>query len=258
MTEDKLLLVQNLTTAYRNKIITNDVSFDLAGGEAICILGANGEGKTTLLKTILGILPKKAGQICYGNKDISTLTIAERAKCVSYVPQNSAGNFTFTVLEMVLMGKASQISLFSKPTKAMRESALAILEKLEIGDLAHKYYPLISGGQRQMVLIARALVQNAGLIILDEPTASLDFSNQDKLMRLLANLKKAGQSIIFTTHHPDQAFYFSDRSLLIKHGCVMDYGDTGRVVDETNLSRLYNADIAIADIRGKKITYIRD
>lgn len=257
MMKDVLLSVNDLTTAYNGHKISTGISFELKKGETLCILGPNGEGKSTLLKTLLGILPPFSGTIDYRLKALKTLSIRERAYLFAYVPQNSPPNFSFTVIQMVLMGKASQLPFFSQPSQAMRDEAMAVLKKLEIEDLADKYYPLISGGQRQMVLIARALLQNAELIILDEPTASLDFSNQDKLMRLLSQLKDEGHSIIFTTHHPDQACYFSDQLMMLKDGHVMSVGETRFVLNETNLARLYNADVAIAEIDGKKITYIR-
>lgn len=257
MTDDVLLSVKDLTTAYHKQRVSSCISFALKKAQSLCILGPNGEGKTTLMKTLLGLLPPFSGSIFYHGKALSSLPFKARAKLFSYVPQNSAVNFSFTVLQMVLMAKTSQLSLFQVPNRQMHDEAFALLQQLEIADLSEKNYMAISGGQRQMVLIARALFQQAEIIILDEPTASLDFSNQDKLLRLLARLKNAGHSIIFSTHHPDQAFYFSDYSLMLKDKAVMAIGETANVLTEENLKHLYNADVAIADLGGKKITYIR-
>lgn len=256
--EDRFLSVDNITTGYNNHKISDGISFFLKRGESLCILGPNGEGKSTLLKTLLGILTPLSGSIRYQSVALKTLSMRARARLFAYVPQNSSPNFSFSVLQMVLMGKVSELSVFQQPTKTMYDEAMSILEKLEIAHLADKYYPRVSGGERQLILIARALLQNANLIVLDEPTASLDFSNQDKLMRLLAQVKDDGHNILFTTHHPDQACYFSDQLMMLKDGHVMAIGKTQSVLNETNLGLLYNANVGITEINGKKITYIKE
>lgn len=257
MTDNVLLSVKDLATAHHKQRVSDGITFTLKKAQSLCILGPNGEGKTTLMKTLLGLLPALSGSIFYHGKALSTLPFKARARLFSYVPQNSAVNFSFTVMQMVLMARTSQLSLFEVFSQQMHEKAFALLQQLDIADLANKNYTKISGGQRQMVLIARALFQQSELIVLDEPTASLDFANQDKLLQLLSRLKKEGHSIIFSTHQPDQAFYFSDYALMLKDRGMMAIGETANVLTEENLKHLYQADVAIADLGGKKITYIR-
>lgn len=253
-----LISVQNLTIGYHRKMICQNIDFSIKQGSVLCILGANGEGKSTLLKTLLGLLPPLSGKIFLNSCEISSLNLQERAKVLSYVPQNMQIGFAFSVLQMVTMGKAGQMSIFAHPNQRDEQQARTILDQLNILHLAKQDYASLSGGQRQLVLIARALMQNAQAIILDEPTASLDFYNQSHVIQLLGALKHQGRTIIFTTHHPDQAFDIADDVLMIKDNNMLCCGKTHDVMNETMLTNLYKAPIGIIEVEGKKISFIKN
>ncbi|UXM96656.1 ABC transporter ATP-binding protein (plasmid) [Bartonella sp. HY329] len=250
--------VKNLIVGYNNKIICKDINFQLKQGNVLCILGANGEGKSTLLKTLLGLQKAINGDIFIAGENITMMSLRQRANSLSYVPQHGQSGFSFSVLQMVIMGKAAQLGLFAQPNAKDCEKAHAILHELNIAHLGQKEYANLSGGQKQLVLIARALMQNADIIVLDEPTASLDFYNQFHVIAILAKLKKLGKTIIFTTHHPDQAFEIADEVLMIKDGCMLCHGTTQNVMTEDILTKLYSTSISIFEIEGKKISYIKN
>ncbi|MBE7245466.1 MAG: ABC transporter ATP-binding protein, partial [Actinomycetospora chiangmaiensis] len=200
-----LLQVQDLAFGYGGRIVGTDVAFGLDAGEVLCLLGPNGGGKTTLFKTLLGLLPARAGRVRLDGADLSRLSRRAVARTVAAVPQAHAAFFPFTVREVVVMGRASRIGPFSAPGPADEAAAEAALATLGIGHLADKVYTEISGGERQLALIARALSGAPRLLIMDEPTASLDFGNQARVLGQVRRLARAGIAVMFSTHDPGHA-----------------------------------------------------
>ena len=190
----------------------------LATGEVLALLGPNGGGKTTLLKTLLGLLAPKAGEVRLGDRPLASYGSRERARLIAYVPQSHAATFAFTVETVVLMGRTAHGNLFSRPTAADRAVAARVLERFGIAHLAERPYTMISGGERQLALLARALAQEPQFIVLDEPTASLDFGNQGKVMREIRALAASGHGVLFTTHDPNHAMRAADRAFLLRQG----------------------------------------
>lgn len=253
-----IIEVKQLAIGYHQNALCQNINFGLQQGNVLCILGANGEGKTTLLKTLLGLQPPIKGAIYLNGKNMRSISLKQRADILSYVPQSAQSGFAFSVLQMITMGKAAKMGVFSQPAYEDHQQARAILAELNIPQLEQQDYSKLSGGQRQLVLIARALMQNAKIIILDEPTASLDFHNQAHLIALLAKLKQQGRTIIFTTHQPDQAFQIADEVLMIKDSTMLCHGATADVMSEDMLSALYSTPVGILEVEGRKMSYVKN
>lgn len=237
-----------LAYGYREREIGRDIALDLAGGEVLALLGPNGHGKTTLLKTLLGLLPAKGGTLTLNGKPLAALSVGERARALAYVPQVHAGTFAFSVSEVVLMGRTARSSLFAAPSTHDRETVQAMLQRLDIDHLAARPYTEISGGERQLVMIARALAQEPRYVILDEPTASLDFGNQGKVMSQIRRLASEGLGVLFTTHDPNQALRYADRALLLRDGLALASGKAAELLTPERLAALYG--VAIETVRG--------
>lgn len=237
-----------LAYGYREREIGRGIALDLAGGEVLALLGPNGHGKTTLLKTLLGLLPAKGGALTLDGKPLEALSVGERARALAYVPQVHAGTFAFSVAEVVLMGRTARSSLFAAPSAHDREMVQAMLQRLGIEHLAARPYTEISGGERQLVMIARALAQEPRYVILDEPTASLDFGNQGKVMSQIRRLAGEGLGVLFTTHDPNQALRYADRALLLRDGRALASGMAAELLTPERLAALYG--VAIETVRG--------
>jgi iron complex transport system ATP-binding protein len=237
-----------LAYGYREREIGRDIALDLAGGEVLALLGPNGHGKTTLLKTLLGLLPAKGGTLTLDGRPLAALSVGERARALAYVPQVHAGTFAFSVSEIVLMGRTARSSLFAAPSSHDRDMVSAMLGRLGIAHLAARPYTEISGGERQLVMIARALAQEPRYVILDEPTASLDFGNQGKVMSQIRRLASEGLGVLFTTHDPNQALRYADRALLLRDGQALASGKAAELLTPERLAALYG--VAIEIVRG--------
>jgi len=245
-----MLSVEGLDFGFPGRTIGRDVSFTLQAGEVMCVLGPNGGGKTTLFRTLLGLLEAHAGSIRLDSSSLKTLTRAEIARRAGYVPQGHAGYFAFTVREFVLMGRTAHLGVFSVPGRQDRHVAERALESLGIAHLADKPVTEISGGERQLALVARALAQEPKLLVLDEPTASLDFGNQVRVLQRISALAASGISILFSSHDPDHAFLCARRALLLAEGRVLEIGAPRAVIRPDTLERLYGVSVKVIDLGG--------
>lgn len=234
------LAAANLTYGYRERVIGRGIALDLARGEVLALLGPNGSGKTTLLKTLLGLLAAQGGSLTLDGVPIAP---PQRARALGYVPQAHAGTFAFTVLSVVRMGRSAHGGLFAAPSARDHEVAHAMLERLGIARLAERPYTLISGGERQLVLIARALAQEPAYVVLDEPTASLDFGNQGRVMSEIRRLAAEGLGVLFTTHDPNQALRHADRVMMIRDGEALASGRADDLLTPERLECLYGVRI---------------
>lgn len=209
----------------------------VARGEVLAILGPNGRGKTTLLKAMAGLVTPREGRIvCTG--------------VPGYVPQAAPTTFPYSVLDMVTMGRARQVGMWSLPTARDADAARTALHRLAIGELAERAFDRLSGGERQLVLIARALAADCDILLLDEPAAALDLRNQGVILRLMRTLAaERGLTVVFTSHHPQHAFGLADRALLMIGPDDYVTGPTDAVMSEANLARLYGIEVRHAVVR---------
>ena len=230
---------------YGTKEVFRGISLDVHKGEMLSILGSNGCGKTTLLRCIQGELKLKQGKILVGGKNLSSLTPVQRARKIGMVFQEHSALFPYPVLEVVRMGRAPHLGFFSRPGVKDTEIALAALDRVGIAHLRDQVYTHISGGERQLVLIARTLAQDPEVMLLDEPTSHLDFKNQILVLSMMERLSKEGLSIIMTSHYPNHAFLFSSSIALMANGRFHAVGDPDKVINPGNLSAIYGMEIKI-------------
>jgi len=243
MTQAISLSGRDLTIGYSDRVVGRGLNVALERGEVLALLGPNGGGKTTLLKTLLGILSPRAGEVAIGGRSLAAIPVRERARLIAYVPQVHTPTFAFTVESVVLMGRTAHGNLFSRPSPHDRTVATRALEQFGIAALAMRPYTMISGGERQLVLLARALAQEPQFVVLDEPTASLDFGNQGKVMREIRALAAAGHGVLFTTHDPNHALRAADRAYLLRAGERIAEGAVGTVLTREQLEALYRAPV---------------
>ena len=230
------------------------VSFQIETGHMTSLLGPNGSGKTTLFRCIAGLWQQQQGSINYNNNDISHLSARERARLLALVPQEHEPPFPYSIFDVVLMGRAAHLSIFSSPSSLDRELATEAMQSVGITHLRDRPYTQISGGERQLVLIARALVQQAPLLLLDEPTSHLDFRNQILTLQKIKSIaKQRGLSVLMTIHDPNLAMLFSDRVVMLSGGEVIASGAPQDAVSAENLKAMYGISVAIMDNNGSKV-----
>lgn len=242
------LTASQLSIGYPAKRIADKLAVTLAPGEVVCLLGPNGIGKSTLFRTLLGLQPKLDGSIRIDGTEITDLAPRDLARRIAYVPQAHAGYFPFTLRDMVLMGRTAHRGIFSGPGTQDRGVAEAAIARLGLAPLADAVYTRLSGGERQLALIARALAVEAPLMLLDEPTASLDFGNQSRVLAELRRLVSLGIGVLFTTHDPDQALAHADRVLLLGPGGLLAQGVPRETLTADTLRQLYGIDVILADL----------
>ncbi len=243
-----MISIENLSCGYGKKVVLDKVSATIEKGELTCLLGKNGAGKTTLFKTIMGLLPSLSGNVFIDDNAITSLSPSRLAKHISYVPQAHSTPFPFTVLEVVLMGQFVHTKgYFGKPSKENLNMAYESLFTLGIEHLAKKNFNKLSGGQKQMVLISRAIAQKPDYIAMDEPTANLDLGNSTKVMKVSGMLKKQGFGIIMNTHSPEQALQFADKVILLKNGLIEAEGKPDDVLKPEVLTELYDTKVEIIE-----------
>ena len=242
-----LLTAQNVAYGHPGRTLGRAIDLEVQTGEVLCVLGPNGGGKTTLFRTLLGLLPIHEGSILLNGKPLQSCSPSERAKMVAYVPQAGNSYFAFTVFDVVLMGRTAHLGLFAAPGATDFDAVNAALHELRIAHLANKSFTQISGGERQLVLIARALAQASPLLVMDEPTASLDFGNQTLMLSEIRRLKARGRSVLFCSHDPDHALQCADRALLLHAGSTLAIGNPREVVNVANLRILYGVDVEMIE-----------
>lgn len=243
-----IVSVLNIEFAYpsgRRKIL-DGCSLSLKEGDLLSILGPNGAGKSTLLNCACGLLSPQSGEVLLNGKNIKGMEPRQIAKVIGYVQQNQKSVFGYSVFNYVLMGRASSVGLFQRPTKDDEDMVRDVLASMGIGHLADIPITEISGGERQQAAIARAVVQQPQAVFFDEPTAHLDYGNQVNTLKLIASLREKGFAVIMTTHNPDHCMMLGGNvAILDRHGFL----ETGAVVDiltEERLKRVYNTELRLS------------
>lgn len=237
--------IKDLCFSYGKAEILKHIDFQADEGQLIAVLGPNGAGKSTLFRCVLGFLKNYTGKILLDDADISALSKTQLAKKIAYIPQSSVPVFNYAVKDIVLMGTTGSLKLLESPKEAQIKMVREALESLGISYLYNRGFGRISGGERQLVLIARALVQNAKIIIMDEPTANLDYGNQYRVMVKIKELTQQGYTILMATHNPEHALLFADQSFVLQHGEVVTAGDSKSVMDEALMEKLYGVKVKI-------------
>ncbi|HMA66170.1 MAG: ABC transporter ATP-binding protein [Fibrobacterota bacterium] len=242
-----ILALDNIYCGYGNEPIVSNLSTSITPGENICILGPNGVGKTTLFKSILGFLPLISGTITIDGEDIHLWPRKRLARYLGYVPQAHIPPFPFRVLDVVSMGCTSQLGMFASPSKNDFIQSERLLDTMGILHLKNRIYTELSGGERQMVIISRALAQNPKILIMDEPTANLDFGNQICVLTRINELTGQGLAVIMTSHVPDHAFLCNSSVILLQRDNKYSIGPADTVITEKKLLNAYNVSVKIAD-----------
>lgn len=239
--------VDNLTFSYpkgEGKVL-DQASISLDEGEILCILGPNGAGKTTLLNCMAGLLTPTGGNIRLCGKPLHTMKAKEIAGIVGYVPQIHTPAFDYKVLDVVLMGRAPKTGIFGRPSKEDEKLCLQTLESMNLSHLAYRSYLDISGGERQQVMIARAIVQGPKAILFDEPTAHLDYGNQHRVLKRVKQMKEEGFSVIITTHNPDHALLLGGKAAIVGKDGSITQGSSEEILTEDTLRSIYQTDLKL-------------
>ena len=242
------ILLEGVFCGYGKNTVLQNIGIAVSSGEILCLLGPNGIGKTTLFKTMLGFLPALGGTISIDGKSLGALTQQETARYIGYVPQSHSPPFAFQVLDVILMGRTAHLGVFGQPEKKDREIVEQIIETLGIGALRDRLYTELSGGERQMVLIARALAQEPAFILMDEPTSNLDFGNQALVLEQILKLKDRGIGVIMTTHYPEQVLLLNTRVTLIKKDKTVHTGTAKEVLTGENLRETYGIPVVVMEV----------
>lgn len=249
------LQVNDLYFSFKSNKVLNGISFQASEGSLLCVLGRNGAGKSTLFRCILGLLKGWRGEILIDGVDANKLSPVQLAGKISYIPQNHSTAFSYSVLDMVLMGTTARLKRFENPGKRERKLAEASLDLVNIRHLRDRNFQGISGGEQQLVLIARALAQETRVIIMDEPCSNLDYGNQIKVMKAVKDLAKQGYLIIQSTHNPEHVFLFADEVMVILDGIIGAMGRADEILSEELLREIYGIHVNLHEITERRLKF---
>ena len=248
--------VINGSFGYGSAAILHDVSFSLEGNQVLAVLGPNGVGKTTLLKCMMGLLKWNRGETRIDGLAMDTMSHSRIWKRIAYVPQSKGISLSYTALEMELMGRSARLGLFAQPSREDMAIAEKAMEEVGITFLKDKQCSRMSGGELQMVLIARALCTQPEMLILDEPESNLDFKNQLVILDIVKQLsRERGIAAIINTHYPAHALKIADRALILKRDGSSFYGEAGATITEENMKKAFSVEVKIADYCYENIHY---
>jgi iron complex transport system ATP-binding protein len=250
-----VLSASGLTFSYSgtSRNVLHDLSLDIPRGTITAILGPNGSGKTTLLRLLLGVLRPKAGAIHLAGQHQDSYSRRERSQLVGLVPQDEYIPFDFSVLEYVLLGRAPYLGPLQMPGEADRQVALEALQVAGLAGMEHRALPNLSGGERQLATVARALAQQPQILLMDEPTAHLDLSNQGRLLEIMRGLSARGVSLVLTTHDPNLAASVAGFAVLMRGGQVLDAGPAEAVLTAEKLSATYAVFVQVHYVDGRRV-----
>lgn len=251
------LSIKDASFGYNDReLIWDNINIEVKEGECLCLLGPNGCGKTTLFNCINGTYSLKSGSIYINQKNIKSFSVIELAKTMGIVFQEHSAPFPYSSLEVVRMGRTPHLGMFETPSKKDTELAYSIMEEMGIAYLAGKSYTHISGGERQLVLIARTLCQEPEIILFDEPTSHLDFKNQAMVLGTIKRLSQKGMTIVMTSHFPNHVWKIGTSVAMLGHNRMVAQGPVDQVMTEENLSETYGVDVKIYNAKSD-INHIR-
>lgn len=260
MTNRGIISLDKLRFGYSNdqRTVLNDLALEIPPGAITTILGPNGAGKTTLLHVILGLLPPRAGQVRLDGKVQSTLSRREMSRLIGLVPQAEYIPFDFSVLEYVLLGRSPYLGMLEMPSEEDYRIATEVLQSLGLADLQQRAVTEISGGERQMVMLARSLAQQPRILLLDEPTSHLDLSNKSRLLRVLRQLAERGVTVVFTTHDPEAAIAIAQYLIMMRDGRTLASGALADVLTADNLIATYGTPIRLVHVDDRPVVLLDD
>lgn len=253
-----MLEVRDLHFSYGHVPVLKDISFDVMEGELCALFGPNGCGKTTLFKCCLNFLKPYRGSVYMDGKDVKDLRIEDMAKVVAYVPQEHKPPFPYLAREVVLMGRTPRLNGFFGISREDKRKTAEAMDLLGLTALADIPYNQLSGGQRQMVLIARAIAQETPLIFLDEPTSALDFSNQIRIWRILRTVADSGVTILACTHDPNHVSWFCDKVVMMKDNRIIAEGAPHNVITDDMMDVVYQDVCSVRSIDCVRVVLPRD
>lgn len=237
------LETRNLNYSYNaGQAVLDDVSLEIRDGSITVLLGLNGSGKTTLIKILTGLLKPLKGTTFIDTKDITQISSKELSKLISYVPQSISDDTDFAVLDYLTFGRMNTIKFYASPKSEDYEKAKIIANELGITDLLHEKMNELSGGQRQLITIARSVVQDSGIIVMDEPTSSIDYKFLNTVIRYIYNLKKQDKTIVLSCHNPSIPLLLNADVVVLEHGKVKMTGKAREVLTLQNLCNIYGCD----------------
>ena len=250
-----VLRIENGSFAYKGgPQILKDINVEVRAGEILAVLGPNGAGKTTLLRCMMDMLHWDTGRSLLDGEDIRNMPASTLWRRMAYVPQARSAATSYTAFQTVLLGRSARIGAFSSPKEEDMEVAERVMKRLGIWELADKPCHAISGGELQMVLIARAMAAEPEILVLDEPESNLDFRNQLVVLDTMTSLAAEGMACIFNTHYPAHALQRADRSLLLTKGGMSIYGPTKYVVSEDDIRSIFGVNAVIGDFEAEDST----
>lgn len=239
------LVIDDISCGYNEHKVIQNLSCIFHQGEATAILGSNGVGKSTLIKAILRQNTLLSGNVIVNGDNLGDVSLQKLASYIAYVPQTKDCRYNFSVIDVVMMGASSRISVFSAPGIDEYNQAMEVLKLLDMEEYAERNYSLLSGGEQQMVLIARAIVQNSQFILMDEPASNLDYYNQKILLNTIMSLKEKNIGIIFITHAPEHAFLCCENVLMLKQDGSYIFGRTDDILITENVSEIYKTKVLV-------------
>jgi len=246
--------VENITFSYGERCVVDQCSFSLPRGQVVCLLGRNGSGKTTLLRLANRSLQPEKGRITIDGTDIHSFTRKRLARLIAFVPQSHNAVFGYTARDMTVMGRNPHMPMFARPSQQDYQLAEEAMRQVGIYELKDRCYMDMSGGERQLVFLARALAQQASYYLLDEPTAHLDFYNQHALMKTLRKIvEQQGCGALIALHDPNLAFYYADQVIMLRQGRIVNAGSVTDTMTSSNLSQLYNMQLKVVSLDGQNM-----
>lgn len=239
--------IKDLHFSYGSHEVLKGASFSASRGEIMYVLGPNGAGKTTLFRCLMGHIKPSSGKVLINGKPTDYYSAQELAREVAYIPQSCVPSFNYSVRQIAAMGRTSHLSLFASPSENDYRITDAALERLGIRQLADCGISEISGGERQLALIARALAQEAKILIMDEPTSNLDYGNQIRVQSLMRTLAHEGMLVLMSSHNPQFALHFADRVTAISDGKSIACGKPDEVINSSLILKLYSASVTVSN-----------